>query len=248
MGITVGLILVGLIGAAFFGTSEHTIRLSEAYVQQKINEKLPKTDHGVMVKQATVHFEGDRVDLVFEVTGSRSMKSFALVAEAIGKPDYELSHNGEFFFLPEAVHILEFTYTGEDPQRFFDRFTERYVTNRRVKKALEDIAPHVEGWVTKAAEASAMVGLQHIPIYRLKDDNIGFFIRASLSRVDIQGNDLVITYSIWGLLKTILLGIVAVALMALVVLAPMGWRSGFLAGGGPSNRSKLARRISPGQS
>jgi len=109
MGITVGLILVGLTGAAFFGTSEHTVRLSEAYVQEKINEKLPKTDHGVTVKEATVHFEGDRVDFVFEVTGSKYMKSFALLAEAGGKPDYEHSHNGEFFFLPEAVHVREFT-------------------------------------------------------------------------------------------------------------------------------------------
>jgi hypothetical protein len=66
-----------------------------------------------------------------------------------------------------------------------------------------------------------MVGLQRVPIYRLKDDNVGPFIRAALSRVDIQGNDLVITYSFWGLAMTILLGIVLVAPMVLLVLAVM---------------------------
>jgi hypothetical protein len=222
IGICVGIVFLCLVGAILAGSSNHTISRDESYVQQKINEHLPKTEQGITIKDATVHFQDNRAEFGIDVEGTKFGKEFSLVVDAVGVPDYEHSHGGEFYFRPDSVKVRQFAYMGESPEQAVHRFADRYVTNRGVKNALEDAAPHLETWVTGAAQSSAMLALRDIPIYRLKDDNIGFFIRAALEKVEIQGNDLVITFSLWGIVKTILWAIVLGGMVVIVIMAVVG--------------------------
>jgi hypothetical protein len=72
-----------------------------------------------------------------------------------------------------------------------------YMTNHGGRYLLEDIAPHVEAGMTKAAEESAIFALQHFPVYRRKENLKGFFLGGSLASVNVIGNEVAATFSLW---------------------------------------------------
>jgi hypothetical protein len=204
----------------FFGNSTFSIRKNEQYVQQKADAVLPKTTHGITFDSAIIHLDNS-IDIVLAISGHRLTRKFSMTIHAVGEPDFVHSKNGEVFFRPQKVEIVDFSFNGTPPGELLGHIRDRYVTNPGLKNLLSDAAPHVEDWMKDAAEDAAKVGLEHIPVYKVKDDWKGFFIGGALQSLTVQGNEIVATVSLWGITVGVILGIliVIVAIAVLIFIA-----------------------------
>lgn len=205
----VAVLIGGLVTIGWFISTSHEVRRSQEYVQGKITGHLPKTAHGVTAREARVNFENNRVVILASVDGTRFKKNFSMVVEAIGVPDYQNSRNGEFYFKPEQISVYDFQIDDPNPRSLFNRLPERYKGK-------------VEDWMVKAAEHGAVLALERVPVYRVKDDNLGWVIHSSLQNVRIDGNELVITYSVWHIAMMVIIGIVVVVIAILLIAAGAG--------------------------
>lgn len=189
--------VAGLFGAYVAASTDHTIRVAAPTIQTRIDRVLPKTTHGITVTRAILSFEDSRAIINVEVNGKKLTRKFHLSARAIGVPDFVHSRNGDFYFKPEKVDVVEFAFEGDPPSKFLVRAADRYgMKHPGLQNALIDIAPHVEEWISEAAHQGAILALEHIPVYRLKDDNVGAFLQASLQDVRIDGDHLVVQFSL----------------------------------------------------
>lgn len=208
--------VAGLVIAFSYGSTDHTIHRNAAQIQKTIEKSLPKTMNNITVQSATVELHDGRAIITTEITGHKLGKVFHLTGRATGTPDYEHSRNGEFYFRPYKVEVLEYALEGTAPTKFLERAAERYAMKHPgIQNALVDAAPHVEDWIRHAAEAGATMALKHIPVYKLKDDNIGFFMRASLKDVRIEGDELAVKFSLWQFTKLAVVGTIMIVVSIL---------------------------------
>jgi uncharacterized membrane protein len=195
-----------------YGTQQVTF--TEAEVQERINKQLGQefpvkgAAHllvkSIKVRAATVHIQDNRVIARVDVEGSlRTNKSFTLTANAVGIPTYSF---GELFFKPDQVEVQKFAYEGGTPTQLFTGFAKRYVSDDKARQLVEDTAPAVESWMTAVAQYAAVYTLERRPVYRLKDGVKGFLIKASLASVTIDQDRIVVTFSIWQLTASVMLG------------------------------------------
>ena len=198
---------------ALYGT--HTVTLSEAQVQERINRQINKefTIQGrarvlvksVSIKSAEVHIEDAHVNAFIDLEGTlRTGKKFTLTAYAVGVPTYA---HGEFYFKPEMMQVQKFAYEGSTPTEIFTRFAKRYVSDDKVRQLIEDKAPKLEEWMTTLAQNAATHSLEKRPVYRPKDDVKGLLMKASLESVSIDQHNIVVTFSLWQLTLSVLLGV-----------------------------------------
>jgi len=69
----------------------------------------------------------------------------------------------------------------------------------RLGEIVTDKASGIDAAAARIAEQGIKLYLSTFPIYRLKDDAKGLVVRAVLRAVAIEGNTLVVTFSVWGL-------------------------------------------------
>jgi hypothetical protein len=191
-------IAVGVSGGTY------TVRLTQEEVQQKIDQKLAHKDTfkkgpaSIRVKNARAELT-DRLLVHVDMEGEQLFKThFSLSTVATGEVSYR---DGEFFFTPakDGVRIENFQYDGPPIAERIVKRSERYLTNRGLRNAVEDAAPHVEAWMKASAEYGATAYLSKAPIYRLKNDFKGIVAKAALEKVEIKDGKLAITFTIWHL-------------------------------------------------
>lgn len=214
----VGLV-VCVVVAVVCGWTKQTISVSESMAEMVVEKELPKMHaHGVQVNHLQIRFH-DAAEITLEVEGSRLGKQFSMVVTAVGQPDITHSHNGEFYFRPEKVDIKDFKFSGIAPSGIVQHAAERYLLNHPgMQNALDDAAPHIEGWMKTAAEMSATTVLQHVPVYKLKDDWKGLLLGASVSQAKVVGDHLDITFSVLAVAGLFLkmIGIAAICVIVFI--------------------------------
>jgi hypothetical protein len=200
------------------GHTTYTQRIGQDFVQKEIDAHLPNTSHGVTIQAMTVTLD-NKIDVLLEMTGKKLTRSFTMVVHAVGQPDYEHSKNGELYFKPSEVKIVDHSFNGTPPGQLLGVIRDRYVHKDTVKNLLTDIAPHVEDWMIEAAEKTAVVALEHVPIYRMKSSGAGFFLGGALSNVSVEGDKLAITFNVWMVALMVILGIIILVLAVIVTIA-----------------------------
>ena len=62
--------------------------------------------------------------------------------------------------------------------------------------AAESFKAEFQMWISMKAQRAVALALAQRPVYRLKNDVKGFLIKATLERVEISGDKLVVTFSL----------------------------------------------------
>jgi hypothetical protein len=192
----------------FFGNTAIPIKVDEAYVQRMVNQHLPVTKHGITVETGTVKLDNS-LDITLAVSGSKFTRKFSMIIHAVGQPDFEHSRGGEVFFKPSKVEVLDPHFSGVQPHVILDHLRDKYIHNDTVKQALTDISPNVEGWMIDAAQDSAMIALEHVPVFRL-EGHWYQFAGGAVKTLSVQGNYIVGEIPIWTIGFGVLVGIVIV--------------------------------------
>lgn len=186
------------------------IPITESFIQSETDAHLPKEFHGIVVDKVTFTLH-DKVDILAEMHGNRLLRKFTMVIHTTGQPDYSLSKQGKIFYKPQTVEVAEFQFNGTPPGELLTKIRDRYTKpNGMMNKVLADVAPKVDGWIQEAAEKTAVLALQHIPIYDLNKHWYGYYFGGALKNITVQGDTMVASLSITG--------IIGVALIAIVVL------------------------------
>ena len=193
-----------------------TISIDQLQAQSRINAQLPKeVFKGGTVTDTQVVFNEHDLETTITLKGNKFGKNFTLLVTAVGVPEYRRAE-GAFYFRPSQITIKEFSYdhSGQLANKL-KVMADKYVTNTGVRQAITDAAPHLETWMTEAAQKGATSVLQRVPVYRLKDDIKGLLIQASLESLQLEDAHIKIVVSFWSLTKWV----VALLLMALVMIA-----------------------------
>lgn len=220
----IGVGVLALIAAALLWGiyGSHTISLTEAQIQERINAQLNKEIKpnggtgffvkSVGVKNATVSLGHEQLTALIEVEGTlRGAKKFSLTAQAVGNPEYSA---GKFFFRPSAIEVREFSFEGDSPSEVMTRLAKRYLSDEKARQAVNDAAPKIESWMTTVAQNAATHVLDRRPVYTLKNDVKGVLIGAALESVKVRGDKLIINFSLWQL--TLSVGIGLLCLLAAI--------------------------------
>ena len=106
--------LAGLLSTAgllffMFGTSKLTF--SEAEVQERLNNKLPRTVRDMTIERMVARLAENRMALRIEVKGTVLRQPIAAVVTARGVPRYE-AQKGEMFFDADDVKLGQLTVAG----------------------------------------------------------------------------------------------------------------------------------------
>lgn len=186
--------LVGILSTAgmlwsSFGTSRVTF--TEFALQAHLNQQLPRTIGNVTIAHVALNMTDDRLALRIDLQANLPGKPVSAVVSALGVPRYDVHREALYFDLDEAkidrLTIAGRTVVHEDATAH-DRLTEAVGTA-----------------VQRIAQSAAKTYLAALPVYRLKSDLKGFALKAALANVKIEGNVLVVTFSLWNLTLTVLL-------------------------------------------
>lgn len=199
--------IVFIVIAVMFSSIPHEAHVSQIQAQMLMDYEIPhlKEMHGVRATHGEIKFH-DTADLRIEIKGHKLGKQFTMVVSAVGQPDITHARNGELHFKAERVKIEAFEYSGTGPGDLLKRGAERYLHKHEgLQTAVLDAAPHIEQWMTAMAENAAVLFLQHVPVYKLKDDWKGTFIGASIVQAKVIGDHLEITYSLLALTSQVMI-------------------------------------------
>lgn len=207
----------------------HSVRLSNDLIQNKINANLPReVAHNVVVDAVQVKFVNDKVLVTIGMHGLKLGKNFSMTAQAFGIPEYREAE-GKFYFMTSEVDIKSFTFgntnsTRETTSTKITKLAERYITNKGVQDAIKDSVPQIdlavakaEKWMEEYAEKAAISIINRVPVYSLKDNLKETIVRASLNSVRVEGNDIVVTFS----LIKLTMSVVVVFVLALAMIGFM---------------------------
>jgi hypothetical protein len=229
-----GVSVLSFVGAiflliSFFGDKE--VHFSEEQIQNQILKGLDKkglqkgpSPHTslkvvkeISIKDVNMKISDGQIHAVVSVEGTLiASKKFSLTAKAVGAPQYK---NGAFYFSPTNIKVESFEYEGDKPGVVISKIADRYITDDKKKLLMKDIAPVIESWMTTTAQNAVMFVLEKRPVYTLKNDVKGVLIKSSLESVKIQGNELVLTFSVWEFGLSVVIGIFLLIASIAMVLA-----------------------------
>jgi hypothetical protein len=184
------------------------VTLTQAEIQDRVEKQLDK-DYPISgigglllksarLKAANVEFEDSQALVTFELEGK-------LIT-------------GKFFFKPNNIEIEDVTYEGGRPTEAVDSLIQQRIRSERIRRLISGKTHHVEEWALRLAERAATKVLLEKPVYKPKDDVKGYLIKASLESVAIAGDRLVVSFSLWQLTITVVIGILCLAGAAVLAL------------------------------
>ena len=222
--IILALLFAGVgIYSAFGG--EFVYRVSEAELQERIDAKLPFTKKKIIVTQAQVTLREDNLIGVRLFMKGADQGKYELEVSAVGEPVYKMGE-GVFYFYPREIVIEDLTRSEKSISDVVTNFADKYVTNEGLNALLKDGAGQIEAGVKSLAESVAVKVLEGFHVYKLKDDMKGMLAQAALESVEVQSNELVITFTLWNLTLTVLFWIGAIIIIIFLMFALMsnpGW-------------------------
>jgi hypothetical protein len=203
------LIISGIMLVHFLSI-EQTKTFSQEYIQQKVNEKLPKpvAFNRFKVTSAKVELTDQAVKVLIDVEGNKTGNMHAVVS-AIGRPRYN-RNTAEFFFEPDAVTVEQIDWKGQKPSD---------VIGSAIGTQTAVFAQRFETWLISYSQTIAISTLQEIPVFKIKDEmKWAWVIKSSLKQVEIKNGQLVVTFSILNLtLSVLFFFLIALACVGLAI-------------------------------
>jgi hypothetical protein len=194
----VGVLSIAGLLWTMFGPSK--IVFTEAELQARLNQQLPRTVRDVTIERVAVQLIENRMALRVEVKGTAMRQPVAGTVSARGVPRYE-AQKGEMYFDADDVKIDQLTVGGRSVAGDEDAATRRRLIDAAGAGVLRLAEPVIKAYLAAR------------PVYRFKDDFKGIVLRAALVGVTIEQNTMVVTFSVWNLTLT-----VAVYALVLVLL------------------------------
>ncbi len=224
-------IFLGLGALLLFGRIE--IPFNEEKLQAIVAAKIPIEKNGVKVNSASVNVGESDVAIAFAMEGDRFGQKFQLAASARGVPEYRHS-GGEFFFRPSEVQVLQFAYDKDGKIGNMMRgVTNIFIKDEDRRAAMLKAVPKIEGWVKGWVESGAVMTLDKIPVYRLKNDVKGWVAWSALESVKIKNGQVIVAISFaaftWHVIVLCIGVILAIGFLIAIAQSP-GWGSVALIG------------------
>jgi hypothetical protein len=195
-------VLVGLLSAAgllwsIFGFDRLTF--TEAELQSRLNQQLPRTVRGVTIERVNVALADNRLALLIAMQARVLQQPVTASVSARGVPRYA-SEEAAMYFDADEIKIEQLaiagrTVLGEEGGRL----------SNAVRSALQGLA-----------ESGIKAYLAARPVYRFKDDFKGVVLKAALVDVALEQNTLAVTFSVWNLTMTA--GMFALILIIVVLV------------------------------
>jgi len=205
-----------------FTTAEAQTLLNASLEKRALNEK------SINIESATIIFSNNAVIIDATANGKIRNRTVRADVHAVGKPDYR---NGSFYFVPTErprFNNVKVEKTEKKPG-MFDRTKEKLkqkVEELLAKHEWDDLTETFKAdfkeWTLNFAEKEVERQLTKRPIYTAKDDLKGFVIKASVEKVEVVGDRIVVTVSVMQILHTIFIALVMlVSVIAIVVFLVM---------------------------
>ena len=185
--------LAGLLSAGgllFFTFGTSSLTFSEAEIQSRLNDRLPRTVRDVTIERVTARLGENRMVLRVEITGTALRQSISAVVSSRGVPRYE-PQTGEMFFEADEVKLDQLTVAG------------RSLSGEDGAAERKRLAAAAGSAVQGLAQIAIKAYLASRPVYRFKDDFKGVVVKATLASVAIEEDALVVTFSLWRLTTTV---------------------------------------------
>lgn len=217
-------VFLGLGALLLFGRIE--IPFSEEKLQSIVAAKIPIEKSGVKVNSANVNVGEKDVAIAFAMEGNRLGQKFQLAASARGVPEYRHS-GGEFFFRPSEVQVLQFAYDKDGKiGNMMRSVTNTFIKDESRRAAMLKAVPVLESWVKSWVESGAVMALEKIPVYRLKNDVKGWVAWSALESVKVKNGQVVVAISFaaftWHVIVLCICVIVAIGFLFAIAQSP-GW-------------------------
>ncbi|OGZ05321.1 MAG: hypothetical protein A3C93_04725 [Candidatus Lloydbacteria bacterium RIFCSPHIGHO2_02_FULL_54_17] len=188
-----------------FGLSGvRTVNVSGEDIQRRIDLQLPKESKGVKLTKATVDLGESDVRIAISLQGKALGQPFSLEATGVGVPTYRPEEQA-FYFRPSKLVVSKLELSGESATDRVGKFTDRYITDPKLKERIEKSLPGVKRWVEDNLEPRALAMFGEMPLYKPKNDMKGIVIKATLESLKVENGMLVLSFSLMQLTKTVLL-------------------------------------------
>jgi hypothetical protein len=212
----VGALLFLALGAGLIWSvrATHEIALAQTEIQNSIDARLGKEIpvegaaqpllRSIRIQRATVTLGDGKAALAVEMEGAlRAGKSVEIDVAALGVPRYA---EGALYFDPEQVNVRRLSYEGASASELVSRLARGLGANDKARAFLEGKAQKADDWALAAAQTALRRFLEERPVYRLKDDAKGAAAKAALQKISVEGDRIVVTFSLWRLTAGAILG------------------------------------------
>ncbi|ARN82346.1 hypothetical protein B1812_16040 [Methylocystis bryophila] len=180
------------------------ITFTQAELQKRIDPLLDKDlplkgpaaeiVSSLQARMVNVTIAEGRVDIAALLQGKLVIgPTFSLLASLRGKPLYE---DGAFYFEPEDVRLEKFS-LGEEGKLAGALAGLARLAGPGAAELLDKKRRELEGAAKGLAENAIKAELARRPFYRLKDDAKAELLRATLDTLAVEGDKLVIRFTLW---------------------------------------------------
>jgi hypothetical protein len=164
----------------------------------------------LQARNVDVAISDGRIDIAVLLQGKLVIgPSFSLAASLRGVPRYD---DGAFYFEPEDVQLEKFTLGEEGKLAGALAAGLARIAGPGAADLIEKKRRELEGTAKGLVENAIKAELEKRPFYRLKDDVKGEALRATLDSLAVEGDKLVIRFTLWRATPWAALG--AAALLA----------------------------------
>jgi len=209
------------------------VAFAQAQLQRRIDPLLnkdlplkgPAADivASLQARRVDVAISDGRIDIAVLLQGKLVIgPAFSLAASLRGIPRYD---DGAFYFEPEDVRLEKFTLGEEGKLAGALAAGLARIAGPGAADLIEKKRRELEGTAKGLVENAIKAELEKRPFYRLKDDAKGEVLRATLDSLTIEGDKLVIRFTLWRVTPWAALGAAALlaGLAGLVFLALRRW-------------------------
>lgn len=198
------------------------VAFTQAQLQKRIdpllNKDLPLNGPAAEIvaslqaRRLNVTIAEGRVDLAALLQGKLIIgPAFSAAASLRGKPVYD---DGAFYFQPEDVRLEKFA-LGDEGRLAGALAGLARLAGPGAAELVDKKRRELEGAAKGLAENAIKAELKRRPFYRLKDDAKGEALRATLDSLAVEGDRLVIRFTLWRATPWAALG--AAALLAGII-------------------------------
>lgn len=236
-GCVIGCVVLMVVLVSLFDTKFKDITISESLVREKVQETLPivkvDTIAGLYVVEVNltaidIKFEQDKINLTATGSVSLAHTSFFQEGKALIKNMFKKKSESEPV-KKKGPKRIDFTLFFSGLPDYDNRENSIYLTIHDLEVTelkLENLDVFVDskGIVAGAIVKVAKLYLDRYPLYKLSNDFKGATVRAAVKGLEFQSEELIIHFSLWGLIGGMiwwficaLVGFLAMIILMIVV-------------------------------
>jgi hypothetical protein len=221
--IAVTLVAVVGIGWSVFGVDQ--ISMSQADIQARIDEKMPVTKKGVTISGVKLDLTDDKINLALDASTTKFKTEYSMHTTTRGTLRYDHGR-AAFYFQPEELKITELKANGSNVADKVGGFIDKWVDSKKIQDNKAELAAKAEEVAQSLVQKSAETVLEHVAVYKIKDDFKGYIVRAVLTDVEVKDGNVIAHLSLWQLTKTVAVFFVTLLLaigMMIALIANPEW-------------------------